>query len=357
MQGLRVAHTLAVSSCKGGVGKSSVSLRLALALRDRGLRVGLLDADIHGPSLPSFVSPLPQLLSEPGFGSGLERKGSRLRPVQALGLECMSWGFLSSERTHCRGKATVLRGRWSARVVVQLALGTQWDAAGPLDVLVMDLPPGTGDVQMALLNSLPLSAAVVVSTPSPLATADVEKGLEMLARAGVPLLAVVENFAWQDGGVTCDEVAAALRQWLPVMPDEAAAAARSLLPQLEQLCLPVVRTERESPFGSSALPRLLQLARGSSSKCAGFRLPLTEEMAAMGAEPKTTTTPPSRSGGRDSSQSERVFRALAEHVGAELSLLPSVDKQCNTLPTGDPSIKEFESWPRFLSRIKQLHYA
>ena len=134
-----VTRVLAVTSCKGGVGKSTVALQLALALRTNGMRVGLLDADIHGPSLPSF---LPPTVAPAQF------YGDRLAPVQALGLACMSWGFVPRELTHVANshtQATVLRGRDTASVAVQLALGTQWDLNGKLDVLVVDMPPGTGD--------------------------------------------------------------------------------------------------------------------------------------------------------------------------------------------------------------------
>uniref|UniRef100_A0A7S4UQB3 Uncharacterized protein n=1 Tax=Alexandrium monilatum TaxID=311494 RepID=A0A7S4UQB3_9DINO len=339
MQALGVTRTLAVSSCKGGVGKSSVSLRLALALQRLGMRVGLLDADVHGPSLPALLPPLPSVeLAKEKLVNG------RLRPLQALGLECMSWGFLPRERTHYSGEATVLRGHWAARVAVQLALGTQWDAAGPLDVLVLDMPPGTGDVQLALLNSLSRSAAVVVSTPSPLALPDVTKGVEMLTQAGVPLVAVVENFAWQESSLSKEDVCAALQQWRKDLPPDASAAAERLLDALERLPLPAARIRSGAPFGESSLAELVELARACCPEAAGFQLPLTPEMAADGLAQR---------GGA----SEQVFEALALHVQGALTGLPPAAGQRAALATGDPRVVEFQSWRRFLHRIKHLHYA
>lgn len=342
MHALGVARTLAVSSCKGGVGKSSVALRLALALRDRGLQVGLVDADVHGPSLPAMLPPLDCVCLKPN-----NLVDGRVRPLKALGLECISWGFFPQKRTHYKdSEATVLRGQWAARIAVQMALGTQWGSAAgrPVDVLLFDMPPGTSDVQMSLLNSLPLTAAVTVSTPSPLALCDVKKGIEMLAQVGVPLVALVENFAWLEANVTQTNVCTALQQWLPYMPRDKAADVQQVIEQISRLSLPDVHTGKLIPFGESTLTDLLDLARQSFSLAQGFRLPLTSEMAA------TTLNKQGRC-------SENTFALLAEHVHKQLLQFPVVAQQKNSLATGDPSIMQFQSWPRFLYRIKHLHYA
>jgi Mrp family chromosome partitioning ATPase len=188
-----ITHFLAVYSCKGGVGKSTVATNLAYQLSAMGGRVGLLDLDVYGPSLPLLVKPDDPTVrkSPPHVQEGM------VEPILHKGVKLMSLGFVSPNSgvpgSGPNGGAAVLRGPMAGRVVSQLLKGTNW---GELDVLVLDLPPGTGDVQLEVCQSLSLSGAVAVSTPSSLAWADVRKGVEMFGELGVSTLALVENFAY-----------------------------------------------------------------------------------------------------------------------------------------------------------------
>jgi len=174
-----VRHVIAVASGKGGVGKSTVAVQLALALRARGHAVGLLDADIYGPSLPLLlgVHERPQL-----------DEHQHLIPVEAHGLRCMSVGLLVPEDT-----AMIWRGPVVMGIVRQFVEEVDWRG---LDYLVVDLPPGTGDAQLSMAQLVPLSGAVIVSTPGKLALLDAVRGLEMFLKLEVPILGVVENMAW-----------------------------------------------------------------------------------------------------------------------------------------------------------------
>lgn len=180
-----VANVVAVSSGKGGVGKSTVACNLALALSKQGLRVGVLDADIYGPSLARMLGALNQ---KPEIDA--EQK---LVPIERYGLKIMSFGFLIEEDL-----AIVWRGPMLFKTMDQFLRGVAW---GELDVLVVDLPPGTGDVQLSLAQKTPLAGAIAVSTPQNVALMDVKKAIDMWSRLGVPLWGVVENMAWleQDG--------------------------------------------------------------------------------------------------------------------------------------------------------------
>ena len=182
-----VASLIAVSSCKGGVGKSTIALNLAVALANMGGRVGLLDADIHGPSLPSLASLPPGSLP-------LIQDGSTklLRPPMHCGVKMMSFGFIAKGVSVGLAPAAILRGPAVGKVVQQMLSGSDW---GSLDYLIVDLPPGTGDVHLTLSQSYGFSGALVVSTPQRLATADVLKGIEMLQSTKTPILSVVENMA------------------------------------------------------------------------------------------------------------------------------------------------------------------
>jgi len=188
-----VAHFLAVYSCKGGVGKSSIATNLAYELSSMGGRVGLVDLDVYGPSLPLLVRPDDPTVrkSPPELGAGM------VEPIEHRGVKLMSLGYVSPNSgvpgSGENSGAAVLRGPMAGRVVAQLLKGTNW---GNLDVLVLDLPPGTGDVQLEACQSLSLSGAVAVSTPSSLAWADVKKGVQMFGNLGVPTLALVENMAY-----------------------------------------------------------------------------------------------------------------------------------------------------------------
>jgi ATP-binding protein involved in chromosome partitioning len=174
-----VAAILAVSSAKGGVGKSTVAVNLACAIAAKGFRVGLLDADVYGPSLPTLL--------------GLERaeparQGEKLIPIEAHGLKAMSIGFIVDVDA-----PMIWRGPMATSALRQMLDDVAW---APLDVLILDLPPGTGDIQLTMAQRIPLSGAVIVSTPQAMALADVRRGIAMFERTHIPILGLVENMAW-----------------------------------------------------------------------------------------------------------------------------------------------------------------
>jgi ATP-binding protein involved in chromosome partitioning len=170
-----VRHIIAVASGKGGVGKSTTSINLALALKAQGLKVGLMDADIFGPSVPTLV----------GVDERPEIKEKVIQPIHAYGMKVMSVGFLIDV-----DQPVVWRGPKVMGATQQLLKDVAW---GPLDVLVVDMPPGTGDVQLTMVQQAPLSGAVIVSTPQDLALIDARKGLAMFKQVNVPILGIIEN--------------------------------------------------------------------------------------------------------------------------------------------------------------------
>jgi len=175
-----IRNIIAVASGKGGVGKSTVSVNLALALAAEGARVGLLDADIYGPSQPLMLGADRQRPTSPD--------GKRMHPVPALGLQTMSIGYLIDE-----DQPMIWRGPMVTQALGQLLNETVWD---DVDYLVVDMPPGTGDIQLTLAQRIPVSGAVIVTTPQDIALLDAKKGLQMFRRVEVPVLGVVENMAW-----------------------------------------------------------------------------------------------------------------------------------------------------------------
>lgn len=174
-----VKHIVAVASGKGGVGKSTVCVNLALALRERGARVGLLDADIYGPSLKV-------LLNVEGHPQPGEQK--EVRPVEQDGLKLMSLSFLTDD-----GAPVIWRGPIVSGLTKKFLQDVEW---GELDYLLIDLPPGTGDTQLTLMQTVPLTGAIIVTTPSHLALVDAEKGLKMFVELKVPVLGIVENMSY-----------------------------------------------------------------------------------------------------------------------------------------------------------------
>jgi ATP-binding protein involved in chromosome partitioning len=173
-----IANIVAVGSAKGGVGKSTVAANLALAWARMGARVGILDADIYGPSQPLLLGV---------EGARPETREQRILPVQAHGVKLMSLGLLIDA-----GQPAIWRGPMVTQALTQLLTGTEW---GELDYLVLDLPPGTGDLQLTLAQKVPVAGAVVVTTPQPVAVADARKGLVMFGKVGIAALGVVENMA------------------------------------------------------------------------------------------------------------------------------------------------------------------
>ena len=186
-----VAHFVAVYSCKGGVGKSTVSVNLAYELARMGGRVGLLDLDVYGPSLPLLVHPSDVTIRASPLEKGM------VQPILHEKVKLLSLGFVNKASgvpgSGQGNGASVMRGPMAGKVVSQLLKGTEW---GELDVLILDLPPGTGDVQLQVLQDLQISGSVAVTTPSKLAAADTRRGIEMFTSLGVPTMAVVENMAY-----------------------------------------------------------------------------------------------------------------------------------------------------------------
>jgi ATP-binding protein involved in chromosome partitioning len=170
---------IAVASGKGGVGKSTTALNLALGLRDLGLKVGVLDADIYGPSMPKLtgIREKPQLT-----------ENKRMIPIPRFGLAIMSIGFLVEEET-----PMIWRGPMVMSALTQMLREVEW---GTLDVLVVDMPPGTGDAQLTLAQQVPLKGAIIISTPQDLALIDARRGLAMFNRVNVPVLGIIENMSY-----------------------------------------------------------------------------------------------------------------------------------------------------------------
>ncbi|MDT0634127.1 iron-sulfur cluster carrier protein ApbC [Spectribacter hydrogenoxidans] len=173
-----VKNIIAVASGKGGVGKSTVAANLALALAGEGARVGVLDADIYGPSQPRMLGV---------SGKPRSEDGKHIIPMQSFGVQSMSIGYLMDDET-----PTVWRGPMVTQALQQLLNDTLWD---DLDYLIVDMPPGTGDIQLTLSQRVPVSGAVIVTTPQDIATLDARKGLQMFRKVNVPVLGIVENMS------------------------------------------------------------------------------------------------------------------------------------------------------------------
>lgn len=173
-----IRFIIAVASGKGGVGKSTTAVNLALALAAQKLQVGLLDADIYGPSIPRML----------GITQKPENSGDKLLPIMASGLKVMSIGFMVAEDSPMIWRGPMVQG-----ALVQMLRDVAW---GALDVLVIDMPPGTGDAQLTLAQQVPLAGAVIVSTPQDIALIDARKGLNMFRRVDVPVLGIIENMSY-----------------------------------------------------------------------------------------------------------------------------------------------------------------
>ncbi|HAX49784.1 MAG TPA: ATP-binding protein [Bacteroidetes bacterium] len=179
----KVKYNIAVSSGKGGVGKSTVAVNLAAALIKEGYKSGIIDADIYGPSIPTMLGAAeekPKLVK-------IEEK-NRLLPVVRYGLKMMSIGFLVDP-----GEAVVWRGPMAASALKQFMSDVEWDE---LDFLLYDMPPGTGDIQLTLTQSLPLTGAVIVTTPQEISLIDARKGAKMFEKVNVPVLGIIENMSY-----------------------------------------------------------------------------------------------------------------------------------------------------------------
>ena len=176
----KVKNIVGIFSAKGGVGKSAISLQIALALRDKGFSVGLVDADIYGPSQPTML----------GSSAG-ELKLSKAQIIQPLtkeGIKFISMGLISGENM-----PVIWRGPMVSGAVMQLLSQTEW---GELDYLIVDTPPGTGDVQLTLLQRIPLTSSIVVTTPQEVSISDCKKGIQMIKRLDKPITGLIENMSW-----------------------------------------------------------------------------------------------------------------------------------------------------------------
>lgn len=178
----QVKNIIAVASGKGGVGKSTTAVNLALALAAEGARVGILDADIYGPSQPQMLGVgqrRPEIVGEQGK--------QQMLPINAYGIQSISMGYLVTEET-----PMLWRGPMATGALQQLLMQTRWDN---LDYLIIDMPPGTGDIQITLAQKVPVTGAVIVTTPQDIALLDARKGIEMFRKVNVPILGVIENMA------------------------------------------------------------------------------------------------------------------------------------------------------------------
>lgn len=199
-----VRCVLAIASGKGGVGKSTVAVNLAVALMQRGFQVGILDADVYGPSLPTMLN----LSGKPEYLDGM------MEPRLVSGLKVMSVGFLTDARD-----AMVWRGPMASQALTQMLTQTRWGTEqSPLDLLVVDLPPGTGDIQLTLLQKTPLDGAVIVSTPQEVALADARRAFALFEKVGVTTLGLIENMSGEIFGSGGGE-AEASRLGIPYLGD------------------------------------------------------------------------------------------------------------------------------------------
>src|ERR1700728_2080833 len=173
-----VQNLIAVGSGKGGVGKTTVSVNLAIALALLGHKVGLLDADVYGPNVPLMM----------GINRTPQARGERIQPLENFGVKLMSMGFLSPG-----DKPLVWRGPMLHSVIQQFLRGVDW---GELDYLVIDLPPGAGDVHLSLIQTAPVTGAIVVTTPSDVSLEDARKAVRIFKEVKVPILGIIENMSW-----------------------------------------------------------------------------------------------------------------------------------------------------------------
>ena len=182
-----VRHIVGIASGKGGVGKSTVAVNLAVALARLGYRVGLADADVYGPSVPLMTGTEDV---QPEAEEGEEEGKELFIPIEKYGVKWMSIGYFAQP-----GQALIWRGPMACSALKQMILQVKW---GPLDYLLVDMPPGTGDIHISLVSDIPMEGAVIVTTPQPVALADVEKGVNMFRTASInrPIFGLVENMAW-----------------------------------------------------------------------------------------------------------------------------------------------------------------
>ncbi|MBK6756006.1 MAG: Mrp/NBP35 family ATP-binding protein [Flavobacteriales bacterium] len=269
-----VKHIVAVASGKGGVGKSTVTANLAAGLAQRGWKVGLVDADIHGPSMPLMFD----VVHERPRTRDVDGK-AMIVPVESHGVKLLSIGFFAAQ-----DQAIVWRGPMASKALEQLFKDADW---GELDLLLVDLPPGTGDIHLSLVQAVPLTGAIIVSTPQPVALADARKGVGMfrLPSVNVPVLGIVENMAW----FTPEE-----------LPENkyyifGKGGARALAEELQVPFLgevPLVQSIREA--GDVGRPAVLQgntpSAKAFNDLCTALQQRLTQPILPLAAKPEASAS-------------------------------------------------------------------
>eukprot|EP01039_Chlorochromonas_danica_P008205 gene8205-9052_t len=268
-----VKEIIAVSSGKGGVGKSTVAVNLAYTLHQMGYKVGILDADIHGPSLPTMTRPAEQEVRSMTAGVGA---GGGLKPATFEGVKLMSLGFLNPG-------AAIMRGPMVNQVLQQFLSGTEW---GELDYLVLDMPPGTGDIPLTVAQATNISAAVIVTTPQKLSFVDVVKGIDLFDRVQVPCVAVVENMATLP--VSCADlpedfagsVAAAVISHVQAQPSSFSQETVSQVVRNVLQPYWAVNTSQRRIFGSGSSQRLQEMWGFGSDRL--FSLPILPEISQCG---------------------------------------------------------------------------
>jgi Mrp family chromosome partitioning ATPase/DUF971 family protein len=263
-----VGAILAVSSCKGGVGKSTTAVNLAYSLQKLGANVGILDVDVYGPSLPTMVKPEDDVV---------RFVGRQIAPLQRNGVKLMSFGYVND------GTA-IMRGPMVTQLLDQFLSVINW---GPLDYLVLDMPPGTGDIPLTLTQKLNITAAVIVTTPQELSFADVVRGVEMFDSVNVPCIACVENMAYLDStpSVDMDKLAGEIRSKLQASLGLNGDAASKSVQQLDSLTADLLQTVKDSLpteripiFGAGHKERLSNQWGIENT----FSVPLLDRIAANG---------------------------------------------------------------------------
>lgn len=237
-----VGQIIAIASGKGGVGKSTIAVNLAVTLSRMGYKVGLADADVYGPSIPKMTATegaLPEVIEETDEDGN---KKDVILPVEKYGIKWMSIGYFAAP-----GQALIWRGPMACNALKQMILQVRW---GELDFLLIDLPPGTGDIHISLVSEIPLTGAIIVSTPQAVALADVEKGIDLFRNPGVdkPILGIIENMSWFTPAELPDN-----RYYIFGKDGCAALAKKFDVPLLGQI--PLVQSIREG--GDEGLPQAL----------------------------------------------------------------------------------------------------